>query len=94
VDTGILSRLDLRPTGSTSMHTPSTGAAPHVADLYDVSIVVPGAGPHHAPLVIPALAVTDANFAARGIDALIGRDVLRDCLMVYNGTAGVFTLAF
>jgi hypothetical protein len=94
VDPGVLDRLALTPTGSTTIHTPSTGAAPHVADQYDVSLIVPGAGSHHAPLVVPALPVAAADFAAQGIDALIGRDVLRDCILIYNGSVGSFTLAF
>jgi hypothetical protein len=31
---------------------------------------------------------------AQGIHALIGRDILMQCVLHYNGTTGTFTLAF
>lgn len=30
----------------------------------------------------------------QGIHALIGRDVLQDCILILNGTVGELTLAF
>lgn len=94
IDPGILASLELTPTGSVTVHTPSTGPEPHTAEQYDVSIIVPGTGSHHAPLVIPAVPVLSASLALQGIDALIGRDILRDCILIYNGSLGLFTLAF
>lgn len=94
VDPGILASLGLTPTGSVTVHTPSTGSAPHTAEQYDVSIIVPGTGSHHSPLVIPAVPVLSAHLALQGIDALIGRDILRDCILIYSGSLGQFTLAF
>jgi hypothetical protein len=35
-----------------------------------------------------------ADLSVQGIDALIGRDVLRDCIFIYNGSVGLFTIAF
>jgi hypothetical protein len=73
------------------MLTPSTGAQPHYANVYDVSLI----------LVHPALQLTMGNVAVaeselmvQGIQALIGRDVLKNCLLVYDGALGVFTLSF
>jgi hypothetical protein len=42
----------------------------------------------------PAVPVIAADLAIQGIHALIGRDVLQDCILIYNGTVGEFTLAF
>jgi hypothetical protein len=94
VDPSILTRLELTPTGTVSVHTPSTGLAAHLAEQYDISLIVPGAGTHHVPLALPAIPVMAADLSIQGIDALIGRDVLRDCIFIYNGSVGLFTIAF
>ncbi|HEX6747062.1 MAG TPA: aspartyl protease family protein [Longimicrobium sp.] len=94
VDPAVLDRLNLAPTGFVSVHTPSTGGAPHQAEQYDVSLIIPGAGPHHVPLAIPAVPVMATELSLQGIDALIGRDVLRECVLIYNGSVGMFTIAF
>lgn len=41
----------------------------------------------------PALPVIASMLAAQGIMGLLGRDVLKECLFVYNGPDNVFTLA-
>jgi predicted aspartyl protease len=94
VDPSILGSLRLTPTGTVSVHTPSTGGAAHLAEQYDVSLIIPGAGTHHVPLVISAVPVMAANLSLQGVDALIGRDVLRECILIYNGSSGTFTIAF
>lgn len=94
VDPAVLKALSLSARGSASVHTPSTGPAPHMADEYDVSLIVPGAGIHHVPLTIDAVPVIAADLAIQGIHAIIGRDVLQDCILIYNGAVGEFTLAF
>jgi len=94
VDPSILKTLSLTPTGSATVNTPSTGSTPHTADQYDVSIIVPGAGPTHAPLNVPNLPVICADLLPQGFHALIGRDILSLCLLSYNGTTSLFTLAY
>jgi hypothetical protein len=94
VDPSALEKLSLTPTGPVSVHTPSTGGAGHIVEQYDVSLIVPGAGAHHVPLAIPAVPVMSAALSLQGIDALVGRDVLRDCILIYHGSLGQFTLAF
>ena len=77
------------------MNTPSTGTQPHQANQYDVSIVIPGATTSHLPFVMHTLPVVEAQLlTALGFHALIGRDVLASCLLVYDGATGQFTLAF
>ena len=45
-------------------------------------------------LSISNVAVAEAQLSIQGIQALIGRDVLKNCLLVYDGQNGTFTLAF
>lgn len=94
IDTAILKGLGLSPTGTVSVVSPTTGAIPHPADQYDVGLLIPPAAPHHAPYILSTLPVTATDLSIQGLQALIGRDILRDCLLTYNGTIGLFTLAF
>ncbi len=45
-------------------------------------------------LVVHELEVDELPLAAFGIEAVIGRDVLAACVLVYNGPAGSATLAY
>ena len=38
--------------------------------------------------------VIATDFSQQGIGGLLGRDVLKSCLMVYDGAHGHFSLAF
>jgi Aspartyl protease len=94
IDPTLLKGLGLTPTGNIQCHTPSTGAAPHSADSYDVSLAI-YSDVTQPYLHLPTLAVMASDlFAVQGIHALIGRDVLASCLLTYNGSMGQFTLAF
>lgn len=92
VDPMVIDALQLSPTGSAQVFTPTTGTQPHTVDQYDLSIVIPSGG---NPFILATIPVTKHElFAAQGIHALIGRDVLAHCLLSYNGQAGFFTLAY
>ena len=93
VDPAIIQALGLTPTGSTQMLTPSTGAQPHTTDQYDASIKIYSTM-EQPPLEIPILPIVASVLRIQGIDALIGRDVLKHCLLSYNGQSKFFTLAF
>lgn len=94
VDPSVLQSLQLTPTGSASMFTPSTGAAPAAADQYDVGLAIFAAA-NQVPLFLPTVAVIAADLLqAQGIHALIGRDILGQCVLHYNGATASFTLAF
>jgi len=92
VDLTILNQLGIPISGTAPVHTPSTQAnQPHIANLYDVSIVLTH------PLItrtFNAVPVTESQINHQGIQALIGRDILAWCLFSYDGSAGIFTLAF
>ena len=98
VDPEVLIALGLSPTGSTPMHTPSTGDAPVDVDQYDVGLIIPPAVQGQPPLVFGTVPVAASKFfQAQGIHALIGRDILRHCVLHYNGglgPTGHFTIAF
>jgi predicted aspartyl protease len=91
VDRDILKQLGVSPTGTVSIHTPSTGSALHMCNQFDVSFMVTA---QNFQRRFDAIAVIEADLATQGIQALIGRDVLSMCLFVYDGTAGTFSLAF
>jgi len=93
VDPTIIQALGLTPTGNTSIHTPSTGATPHFTDQYDASLRIYSTTTQ-PPLEIPLIPVIASDLHAQGIDALIGRDVLRFCLLNYDGQSEFFTVAF
>lgn len=88
VDTSVIESLQLEPTGTIGIRTPSTGAELHQCSQYDVGIGIPM---HHGlqmmQFVIP---VVESHLAPAGIQALIGRDVLDRCLFLYNGAEGYF----
>jgi hypothetical protein len=76
------------------MHTPTTGATPAAADQYDVGLAIFAAA-NQVPLFLATVPVIAAELLqAQGIHALIGRDILQQCVLHYNGTTGSFTLAF
>lgn len=91
VDPGALQSLALSPTGRTPVHTPSTEGIAHEADTYDVGITLmhPNLSLH-----IGTVPIVESQLDLMGIQALLGRDVLENCLLVYNGQRGFFTLAF
>lgn len=93
IDPSVLATLGLTPTGSCMVNTPTTGATPQAADLYDVAFLIP-AGKMSPPLFNQTLAVMSCELlAAQGFHALIGRDILSQCVFVYNGN-GFFTLSY
>ncbi|MBI4660696.1 MAG: hypothetical protein HY735_17810 [Verrucomicrobia bacterium] len=92
VDPTILSQLGVVSTGSVPVHTPSTKAgAPHMADQFDVSIIL-----SHPKInwQIHAIPIIASDLVHQGIHALIGRDILANCLFTYDGQGNVFCLAF
>jgi hypothetical protein len=93
IDPIVLKALNLKPTGSTPVHTPSTGGAPQSAATFDVGLVIPCAG--SVPFMLSTIEVIESElFLAQGFHALIGRDVLAQCHFTYNGLAAYFNLAY
>ena len=95
VDPSVLTALNLTATGNTLIHTPSTGNKPVPADLFDIGLLIPAASNNQSALIISILPVICAELlVAQGFHALIGRDVLAQCLLIYNGTTKLFTICY
>jgi predicted aspartyl protease len=91
----LVTALGLTPTGTIDIVTPSTGKDVHTTDTYDVDFLIGGQSPADAPLRMPNLRVAACElFLRQGIHALIGRDVLKTCILIYNGTTNTFSLSF
>jgi hypothetical protein len=86
--------LKLTPTGSVTVNSPTTGATPHDAEQYDIALYIPSVAGQPVLVFETIPVVSSILLNAQGFHALIGRDILRLCLLVYNGTLGNFTLAY
>ena len=94
VDPSILNQLGLIPTGSCQVNTPTTGPQPAQSALYDVSFFIP-AGPGQPPFAIQTMpAIASDLLCLQGFHVLVGRSVLRNCLLTYDGLGGLFSLAY
>ena len=91
IDRDIVKLLGLQPTGVLSIHTPSTASQAHRCHTYDVSLRVdhPAANETFDPIV-----AVESDLAAHGFQALIGCNVLKKCIFIYDGEAATFSLAF
>ena len=88
VDDGVLVGLGLSPTSTRLISTPS--ATNVEQPVYPCILSFPG-----TPLPqIPFNEVVGSQLAGLGCSVLIGRDILRHCLLVYNGPEGFWTIAF
>lgn len=90
IDSPIIRSLGINPTGTTQILTPSTGGVPHQCDQYDVGIAIVMQQLHFMRVT---LAVIESDLSNQPIDALIGRDLLSQCMMIYNGPDGYISLA-
>ncbi len=75
------------------MLTPSTKDGPVPTDEYDCGLII-YASYTETPYVVRNLAVSETPLLRGGFQALIGRDVLANCVLTYNGAIGQYTLAF
>ena len=95
VDPSILHHLNLTPTGTMKVHTPTTGTQPVDVDQYEVGFLIPHFNPAPAGFARASVAVAESElFAAQGIHALIGMDILSGCLVILDGVVGQLTLAY
>jgi predicted aspartyl protease len=94
VDKVLLEQLQIPPSGTISIATPSTGGKGHTCWAYDVSLFIPNVTKGKRGLHVLMLQVAEIDIAYQGISGLIGRDVLANANFIYNGEAGLFTLAY
>jgi hypothetical protein len=87
VDYRVFQKLQVAPVTTINVNTPS---GQQVHPCFPASIIFPGTA-------IPKLDyawLASADLQAQGIIALIGRDVLANCVLTYDGLSGDFTIAF
>jgi hypothetical protein len=66
-----------------------------LTQTYAISLSIFGpAGAQGPTLAIPVLVATALQHAPPTIEALLGMDTLRDCLLIVDGNSQTFTLAF
>lgn len=91
VDRSLIDALGLTPRGKVYIQTPSTEGLSVEREQYDVSIHI-----LHEKLnyTLHTLPVITGEFSSQGHLGLLGRDVLKDCTLIYHGTANLFSLSF
>jgi len=92
-DTRLVMRLGLNPINTIYMHTPSTGITPVACFQFDMSIQITGASPGTG-WTIDSIPILAGTLASRGVEGLLGRDVLDLGILIYSGATGQFTLAY
>jgi hypothetical protein len=95
IDPSVMAQLGLTPTNVAMMLTPSTGTTPVPKNQFDVGLYIPGQSAKHQALIFPTIPVMESDLLlAQGFHALIGRDILRRCILNYNGDFGYFSLGY
>ena len=93
IDSTVLRKLQLEPSGTTQMVTPSTGEKPHLCNQFDVAfaLVMDSNQVHLSSDIIP---VVESDLVSQGFEVLIGRDVLDQGILIYDGCRRQIALAF
>lgn len=92
VDSALILPLGIAPSSYALVHTPSTDGKPAQQPVFDVSIWLYHAATRH--FMERSFPVMGANLRSQGIDILLGRDLLGECLLVYDGPERRFCIAF
>ena len=82
VDLSVLRKLKINPIG---VATVTTTAGHTQQNLFPARFQL-------ARLLIDINAVLGANLSSQGLTAIIGRDILSKCILIYHGPAGRITL--
>lgn len=72
--------------------TPSTGVGTHQCNQYDVAVAVLMTEDDFK--IIDTIPVLEAHLANQGHKALIGRDVLKLGILIFNGPNNSVTISF
>jgi hypothetical protein len=92
IDAPLLAQLGVNPVGTVNV---GTAGGRRRQSTYPVRLTFPGTafpGFEH-PAVLGVDLAGQLALPERPLIALIGRDILRRCVLVYNGTAGMFSLS-
>lgn len=93
VDPGLVAPLGLTPSGAVMIQTPSTSGTAHACAQYDVFLYILPGRPGEVGYYVEAMPVLKTFLRSQGIDGLLGRDVLQNCVLITNGPAGILTLS-
>jgi len=91
IDLQCVQALGLIRRGSTTLYVASLAGTPQTFDEYEVNLTFPHS---QAALTLFTLPVVASSLMLQGFEVLLGRDVLKNCLLIYDGQAGAYTLAF
>jgi len=91
VDLQSIQTLGLPRRGTKTLYVASLAATPQTFDEYEVSLTFPHS---QAALTLFTLPVVATALMIQGFEVLLGRDVLQNCLLVYDGQTNTYTLAF
>ena len=96
IDLRLPQELPLNPRGPMSTFTPSTGAPGVTSETYGVSLMILPTDQRKFPdrYHRPTLHVMAQPLANQGFHVIIGRDILDDGILHYDGTRKTFTLKF
>jgi hypothetical protein len=87
----VLHRLGLQATGSARIRRPGPGSELYLAALFDVQLSIGGIGPGAHWISTRAVGAVPSTAT---ILTLIGRDVLEQCTLFYNGPRRELTLSY
>jgi hypothetical protein len=97
VDKGILApliALGLKPNRFVFANLPAAGGT-NLTGEYALGILVPHpSGRPKSALQLRSQPVVEQPLATLGYEALIGRDILARCMLIYDGPSGTFTLGY
>ena len=85
IQSGIAQQLNLQPVGAVQINTPSHAGI--ACPVYAIQVVIPGV------LLQFEITAIEAPLQGQGIGALLGRDILASCVLIYQGWVNSFTLA-
>lgn len=91
VDHHIVNSLGLEPRGSVSVHTSSTGSDFIAREQFDACLVVGATDPVRKSYVVP---VIGTDLGSEGFSAIIGWDILMQCVLTCDGPSRQFTLSY
>lgn len=93
VDPSVIARLGASPALVTMANLAAmSGLAPTLR--YELALTVGDPATATSLLEVPDLEVLEVPLAGLGYEALIGRDVLAQCVLVYDGLTNSFALAY
>lgn len=83
--------LGLVPTSQTRVITASSHGTPDVCDVYDIQLAIVSRS-RDLEWHVPAMEVLVKSLPSQSTDGMLGRDILSQCILHYDGPGKSFTL--